>query len=130
VFALGVSITESGVVSESVLSRFTAVGRVNETAAAADVVSSLANVNSQVTESVVATDAVTPLRTTFGSISETAAGLDEVSSIPSYRVLIDETATGNVEVTSVFAIPNNIGEGVVAADSTNVFNRQDHSICI
>lgn len=45
-----------------------------------------------------------------------------MSSIPAYKVVISETATSNETVNSVFAIPNNVGEGVVAADSMNVFN--------
>lgn len=128
VFALGTSVAESAAASETVSSLFTINGRITETATAADVVSSLANVNARIAESVVATDAVTPLRTTFGTVSETAAGLDEVLSTPAYRVVVDETALGNAEVTSVFAIPNNIGEGVVAADDTNVFNTMLTSI--
>jgi hypothetical protein len=45
-----------------------------------------------------------------------------VASTPAYATTVSETVTGSDEVTSVFAIPNNIGEGVVAADDTNVFN--------
>jgi len=128
VFALGAAVSQSVVVSEVVSSLFTINGRVSETVTAADLVRSLANVNSQVSESVVATDAVTPLRTTFGTIAETAAGLDEFFSTPAYKVVVDETAAGNVDITSVFAIPNDVGEGVVAADETNVFNTMLTSI--
>jgi triphosphoribosyl-dephospho-CoA synthetase len=47
VFALGTGVAESAAASETVASRFSSC-RVGQTATAADVVSSLANVNSQV----------------------------------------------------------------------------------